>query len=194
MLQEFKDTAANGGAALRCLNEMVTDALRHAPDSLTYLASIHDPHVFRFCAIPQVRPPTVELTCPVWHLDNRSMARVTVWADHGGGHIGGVLQQHQPFSRCRQNEKRSNRDCALTPAPATTAGRGLGCCAEAGWSGLSAGLSAVHMVGTRSMQDVYTAFHHFAALLADKVGPRIRCKDPSLSALPSVSSTVAPGG
>ena len=116
---------------------MVTDALRHAPDSLTYLASIHDPHVFRFCAIPQVRPPTVELTCPVWHLDNRSMARVTVWADHGGGHIGGVLQQHQPFSRCRQNEKRSNRDCALTPAPATTAGRGLGCCAEVGWSGRS---------------------------------------------------------
>ena len=57
-----------------------------------------------------------------------------------------------------------------------------------------AGQSAVHMVGTRSMQDVYTAFHHFAALLADKVGPRIRCKDPSLCVPPSDSSTVAPGG
>ena len=37
-----------------CLNHLVTDALQHAADCLTYLKSIRDREVFRFCAIPQV--------------------------------------------------------------------------------------------------------------------------------------------
>ena len=37
-----------------CLNHMITDALRHAPDCLLYLKQIQNPDVFHFCAIPQV--------------------------------------------------------------------------------------------------------------------------------------------
>lgn len=37
-----------------CLNAMVCDALRHVPAVIDYLASLRDPSVFRFCAIPQV--------------------------------------------------------------------------------------------------------------------------------------------
>jgi farnesyl-diphosphate farnesyltransferase len=33
---------------------MVTDALRHAPKCLEYMAQLEDPQVFAFCAIPQV--------------------------------------------------------------------------------------------------------------------------------------------
>lgn len=33
---------------------MVTDALRHAPKCLEYMAQLEDPQVFTFCAIPQV--------------------------------------------------------------------------------------------------------------------------------------------
>ena len=51
--QDFKDPA-NEGAAVKCLNAMVTDALRHACDSLVYMQRLKDPQVFRFCAIPQV--------------------------------------------------------------------------------------------------------------------------------------------
>ena len=40
-------------ASLACLNELVTDALRHAMDSLSYLRELRDEQVFRFCAIPQ---------------------------------------------------------------------------------------------------------------------------------------------
>jgi farnesyl-diphosphate farnesyltransferase len=40
--------------SVACLNHLVADALRHAPDCLDYLGSIKDPRVFRFCAIPQV--------------------------------------------------------------------------------------------------------------------------------------------
>jgi len=52
-LAEFKDPAASP-AALRCLNHMVTDALRHAVPALTYMSRVTDPAIFRFCAIPQV--------------------------------------------------------------------------------------------------------------------------------------------
>ena len=52
-LAEFKDPAA-APAALRCLNHMVTDALRHALPALTYMSRVADPSIFRFCAIPQV--------------------------------------------------------------------------------------------------------------------------------------------
>jgi len=40
--------------ALDCLNEMVTDALKHVPDALDYLGKLRDPQIFTFCAIPQV--------------------------------------------------------------------------------------------------------------------------------------------
>lgn len=52
-LDEFK-APENAAAALGCLNELVTDALRHAPQSLAYMAKLRDRDVFRFCAIPQV--------------------------------------------------------------------------------------------------------------------------------------------
>jgi farnesyl-diphosphate farnesyltransferase len=41
-------------AAMDCLNEMVTDSLKHVPDALDYLGKLTDPQIFRFCAIPQV--------------------------------------------------------------------------------------------------------------------------------------------
>lgn len=40
--------------SLAALNHMVTDALRHVPDVITYLRMLHNKDVFRFCAIPQV--------------------------------------------------------------------------------------------------------------------------------------------
>lgn len=40
--------------SVSCLNHMVMDALQHVPDSLIYLTKIKNPHIFRFCAIPQV--------------------------------------------------------------------------------------------------------------------------------------------
>ncbi|KAJ6242525.1 squalene synthase [Anaeramoeba flamelloides] len=40
--------------SLACLNEMVTNALQHIPDTLSYLKVIENSSVFRFCAIPQV--------------------------------------------------------------------------------------------------------------------------------------------
>ena len=52
-LDEFK-APENVAPALGCLNELVTDALRHAPQSLAYMAKLRDRDVFRFCAIPQV--------------------------------------------------------------------------------------------------------------------------------------------
>ena len=52
-LDAFK-APENAAASLSCLNELVTDALRHAPHSLAYMAKLRDHDVFRFCAIPQV--------------------------------------------------------------------------------------------------------------------------------------------
>ena len=40
--------------ALRALNDMVTDALQHAPVCLTYMEHVRTPSVLRFCAIPQI--------------------------------------------------------------------------------------------------------------------------------------------
>lgn len=45
---------ANGPAGLACLNEMVTNALRHAPRCLEYMEQLRHDKVFAFCAIPQV--------------------------------------------------------------------------------------------------------------------------------------------
>ncbi|XP_006362006.1 squalene synthase [Solanum tuberosum] len=44
----------NSVKAVQCLNEMVTNALSHVEDCLTYLFNLRDPAIFRFCAIPQV--------------------------------------------------------------------------------------------------------------------------------------------
>lgn len=60
--------------ALSCLNLLVTDALRHVPDVITYLSRLRNQSVFNFCAIPQVRNvPLVipkiqwfDLICNVW--------------------------------------------------------------------------------------------------------------------------------
>ncbi|NXL93068.1 FDFT synthase, partial [Alectura lathami] len=40
--------------AVQCLNELITNALRHVPDVLTYLSRLKNQSVFNFCAIPQV--------------------------------------------------------------------------------------------------------------------------------------------
>jgi farnesyl-diphosphate farnesyltransferase len=39
--------------ALTCLNEMITNALQHVNHCIDYLAKLHEPTVFNFCAIPQ---------------------------------------------------------------------------------------------------------------------------------------------
>ncbi|XP_077367406.1 squalene synthase isoform X2 [Festucalex cinctus] len=41
-------------SAVACLNLLVTDALRHVPDVIAYLARLRNQSVFNFCAIPQV--------------------------------------------------------------------------------------------------------------------------------------------
>ncbi|XP_041950873.1 squalene synthase isoform X3 [Alosa sapidissima] len=41
-------------AGLGCLNMLVTDALRHVPDVISYLERLRNQSVFNFCAIPQV--------------------------------------------------------------------------------------------------------------------------------------------
>jgi farnesyl-diphosphate farnesyltransferase len=40
--------------SLECLNELVIDAYSHLPAVIRYMEQIQDPHVFKFCAIPQV--------------------------------------------------------------------------------------------------------------------------------------------
>ncbi|KAK9164284.1 hypothetical protein Syun_005186 [Stephania yunnanensis] len=44
----------NSVKAVQCLNDMVTNALLHVEDCLTYLSALRDPAIFRFCAIPQI--------------------------------------------------------------------------------------------------------------------------------------------
>ncbi|XP_010526914.1 PREDICTED: squalene synthase 1-like [Tarenaya hassleriana] len=44
----------NSNKAVQCLNDMVTNALTHIEDCLKYMASLRDPAIFRFCAIPQI--------------------------------------------------------------------------------------------------------------------------------------------
>lgn len=45
---------ANRAQGLACLNDMVTNALGHAPACLAYMEQLRDPKVFAFCAVPQV--------------------------------------------------------------------------------------------------------------------------------------------
>ncbi|KAG9145820.1 hypothetical protein Leryth_020862 [Lithospermum erythrorhizon] len=44
----------NSVKAVECLNDMVTNALSHVEDCLTYMGALRDPAIFRFCAIPQI--------------------------------------------------------------------------------------------------------------------------------------------
>ncbi|XWS62728.1 hypothetical protein CRYUN_Cryun06bG0035700 [Craigia yunnanensis] len=44
----------NSVKAVQCLNDMVTNALIHVDDCVKYMSALHDPAIFRFCAIPQV--------------------------------------------------------------------------------------------------------------------------------------------
>ncbi|XP_010548076.1 PREDICTED: squalene synthase 1-like isoform X2 [Tarenaya hassleriana] len=44
----------NSTKAVQCLNDMVTNALTHIEDCVKYMASLRDPAIFRFCAIPQI--------------------------------------------------------------------------------------------------------------------------------------------
>ncbi|XP_014677725.1 PREDICTED: squalene synthase-like [Priapulus caudatus] len=52
-LSEFK-RADKREKGLECLNELVTNALRHVPDVLVYLSRLRNQSIFNFCAIPQV--------------------------------------------------------------------------------------------------------------------------------------------
>ncbi|KAM9622621.1 squalene synthase isoform 2-T2 [Trichechus inunguis] len=40
--------------AVHCLNELITNALHHIPDVITYLSRLRNQSVFNFCAVPQV--------------------------------------------------------------------------------------------------------------------------------------------
>lgn len=53
---------ANAPAAVACLNEMVTDALKHVPHCLKYMQRVRNWQIFRFCAIPQVQFQRVSAT------------------------------------------------------------------------------------------------------------------------------------
>ena len=61
-LEDFK-SPENSRQAVGCLNELVTDALRHAPHCLQYMAKLRNPDIFRFCAIPQVQSFAPQADC-----------------------------------------------------------------------------------------------------------------------------------
>lgn len=52
-LEDFKEPE-NIEGAVHCLNELVTDAMRHIPSCLDYMSRIKNLQIFKFCAIPQV--------------------------------------------------------------------------------------------------------------------------------------------
>ncbi|KAK2998365.1 hypothetical protein RJ639_023662, partial [Escallonia herrerae] len=52
-LEDLKNEE-NSVKAVQCLNDMVTNALIHVEDCLTYMSALKDPANFRFCAIPQI--------------------------------------------------------------------------------------------------------------------------------------------
>jgi farnesyl-diphosphate farnesyltransferase len=53
-LASLRDGDRAGVRSQECLNTMVQNALTHVPQCLEYLQQLHDPKVFRFCAIPQL--------------------------------------------------------------------------------------------------------------------------------------------
>ena len=52
-LDEFREPG-NREAAVRCMNELINNALTHIPDCVEYMSRIADASCFRFCAIPQI--------------------------------------------------------------------------------------------------------------------------------------------
>lgn len=51
-LSDFKEPR-NIDKAVACLNYLITNALQHVPDVLTYMSRIRNQSVYNFCAIPQ---------------------------------------------------------------------------------------------------------------------------------------------
>nr|XP_060611094.1 squalene synthase-like [Anolis sagrei ordinatus] len=56
-VQKLSDLAKpeNIDKGVQCFNELITNALHHIPDILTYLSQLRNQSVFKFCAIPQVK-------------------------------------------------------------------------------------------------------------------------------------------
>lgn len=50
-----------------CLNDLITDALAHVPDCLTYMSRLRNQKVFNFCAIPQVMAVATLAECYANH-------------------------------------------------------------------------------------------------------------------------------
>jgi len=53
-VNSLKELQTNKKVGVEVINELVTNALNHIPACLTYLESIKNEKVFRFCAIPQL--------------------------------------------------------------------------------------------------------------------------------------------
>jgi farnesyl-diphosphate farnesyltransferase len=49
------------------LNDLITDALAHVPDCLTYMSRLRNQKVFNFCAIPQVMAVATLAECYANH-------------------------------------------------------------------------------------------------------------------------------
>ena len=52
-LDDFSNVK-NSKIAVRCANELITNALQHVQDIIEYLSCLKNKSVFLFCAIPQV--------------------------------------------------------------------------------------------------------------------------------------------
>lgn len=53
-VEKLEDLQKNEAIGLKVINELVINALGHIPSCLTYLKSLSNGQVFRFCAIPQL--------------------------------------------------------------------------------------------------------------------------------------------
>jgi farnesyl-diphosphate farnesyltransferase len=69
----FREELFSQGS-VECLNDMITDALRHVPNCLSYLNKLQHPEVFRFCAIPQIMAIATLTEC----YDNRDVFRKNI--------------------------------------------------------------------------------------------------------------------
>lgn len=70
-ISEFLEDHDKG---MRCLNHLISDALKHLPDCLTYLSEFKDDRMYKFCAIPQIMAlATLELC-----LDNKEVFQTSV--------------------------------------------------------------------------------------------------------------------
>eukprot|EP00210_Caulerpa_lentillifera_P002987 g2852.t1 len=52
-LENFRDSE-NRSSALKCLNHLLLDVLRHLPGCFEYLEMLKTPSILRFCALPQI--------------------------------------------------------------------------------------------------------------------------------------------